>query len=143
VRWFRWQTNAARLTRTSGARGVLSFDSTLPGGELRGVRAPQEIEVYSQMYYNQRVKESADKAIADESITSRGSKLLRRREITMEKYETETDVVKEKVKKRYRKVMKKMAKARKDAKAGIRQELDAITKVKYVTYRRRVILSPC
>jgi len=93
------------------------------------------------MYYDERVKESANKAIVDENITSRGLKLSRRREITAEKYETETDGVKEEVKKRYMKAMEKMAKARKDAKAGMRQELDITTKVKYVT-SSCAILSP-
>jgi len=51
-RWYRWQTNVARLARSGGSNGVLKLDVTLAGGdELKGMHAPQEIEVYSQLHY--------------------------------------------------------------------------------------------
>jgi hypothetical protein len=88
--------------------------------------------VYSQLYYTDHVKESADEVIANEGITSRGSKLRVRREITAEKYEAESAAVKDKVQKRYRKLSKKFKKVRRATKAKESQNVDEDTKVKYV-----------
>ncbi|KAG1884742.1 hypothetical protein F4604DRAFT_1676834 [Suillus subluteus] len=64
-------------TCSSGSRGVLRLDTTLAGGdELQGTHAPQEVEMYSQMYYEDHVKVDADAAIAAEVVTSCGDKLL-------------------------------------------------------------------
>lgn len=133
MRWYRWQTNPTRLARAGGLRGVLSIGETLSGGACtKAPRAPKELEVYSQLYYTDHVKESADEAIANEGITSRGSKLRVRREITAEKYEAESAAVKDKVQKRYRKLSKKFKKARRATKAKESQNVDEDTKVKYV-----------
>ncbi|KAG1834967.1 hypothetical protein DFJ58DRAFT_847497 [Suillus subalutaceus] len=129
--WYRWQTNPACLTRSGGSRGVLDIKQTLAGGtSMKGPRAPKEVEVYSQMYYADHVKQSADDAIADSGITSCGSKLRMCREITAEKYDAESIDVKEKVKKEHRKLQKKFKKAQKAAEA--REEVDDDTKIKAI-----------
>lgn len=99
-RWYRWRTNVARLARSSGSKGVLRLDTTLAGGdELRGKRAPQEVEIYSQMFYEDRVKVDADAAIVSEAITSRGDKLLMRKIVTRNNYAKEPEGIKTEVRK--------------------------------------------
>jgi len=113
-------------------KSVLSAKAALIGGaELKSTRAPKIIEVYSQMYYDERVKHAADKVIAEENITSRGPKLQKRREVTKEKYEMESAEVKARVMKEYNKAMKKIRKARKKEKSGLRERVDDSTKIKY------------
>jgi hypothetical protein len=118
---------------SGGSRGVLSIEEVLAGGKkTKGPRALKEVEVYSQMYYADNVKQSADEAIAKGNVTSRGSKLLVCREITAEKYEAESSTVKDKVRKKHKLLRKKFRKARKIAKAKIREEVDDETKMRYV-----------
>ncbi|KAG0698340.1 hypothetical protein DFH29DRAFT_878084 [Suillus ampliporus] len=83
----------------------------------------------SQLYYTDHIKESANEVIANGGITSRGSKLHVRREITTEKYETESAAVKEKVQKRYQKLSKKFKKACRATKAKESEDVDEDTKV--------------
>ncbi|KAG1808437.1 uncharacterized protein BJ212DRAFT_1303045 [Suillus subaureus] len=74
--WYQWQTNPTHLTCLGGSRGVLNIKQTLIGGvSMKGPHALKEVEVHSQMYYANHVKQSADNAIADSGITSCGSKL--------------------------------------------------------------------
>ncbi|KAG1817375.1 hypothetical protein EV424DRAFT_1540467 [Suillus variegatus] len=88
--WFRWQINPARLRRSTGARGVLKFDAVLAGGvDLKGTRAPQKLDVYSNMYYEKKVKGVADDAFQKEHITNRGPKLNKHREMTLPEVEGE------------------------------------------------------
>ncbi|KAG1849805.1 hypothetical protein C8R48DRAFT_778399 [Suillus tomentosus] len=129
--WYRWQTNPMCLARSGGSRGVLSIEETLAGGtHARVPRAPKEVEVYSQMYYADNVKHSADEAIAKGNITSHGSKLRVRREITAEKYEGESSTVKDKVKKKHKKLCKKFRKAHRLAKAKVKEDVDDKTKLR-------------
>ncbi|KAG1750471.1 uncharacterized protein EDB91DRAFT_1244052 [Suillus paluster] len=128
--WYQWKTNPARLACSGGSRGVLAMEKTLAGGT--SMRAPKEVEVYSQMYYANHIKQSADNAIAEGGITSRGSKLRMCREITAEKYEAESIAVKEKVKKEHQKLKKKFKKACKVTQAKVREEVDDDTKIKAI-----------
>ncbi|KAG2745149.1 hypothetical protein P692DRAFT_20643969, partial [Suillus brevipes Sb2] len=128
--WFRWRTNVARLAR-SGGSGVLRLDTTLAGGdEMRGTRAPQEVEVYSQMHYEDRVKAEADALIASETVTSRGDKLLMRRIVTRDKYAKEPEEIKAEVRRRHQVALKKWRQSRELNKAGIVEEVDDETKTK-------------
>ncbi|KAG1766013.1 hypothetical protein EV702DRAFT_1050804 [Suillus placidus] len=103
--WYRWQTNPTCLACSGRSRGVLSLKQTLAGGMYtKGPRALKEVEVYSPMYYADHVKQSADEAIAKGNITSRGSKLRVCRDITAEKYEVESSAVKDKVKRKHKKL---------------------------------------
>ncbi|KAG1841763.1 hypothetical protein F4604DRAFT_1690252 [Suillus subluteus] len=79
----------------------------LRGTSMKGPHALKEVKLYSQMYYANHIKQSADNAIADSGITSHGSKLHMHQEITAEKYEAESIDVKEKVKKEHQKLQKK------------------------------------
>jgi hypothetical protein len=130
--WYRWQTNVARLARSSGSKGVLKLDVTLAGGdELKGTRAPQEVEIYSHMHYEQHIKPDADAAITAEAITSRGDKLLKRKTITREKYAQEPEEVKAEVRKRHQAALGKWRRTRELNRAGIIEEVDQETKTKY------------
>ncbi|KAJ8589751.1 hypothetical protein M405DRAFT_841672 [Rhizopogon salebrosus TDB-379] len=126
--------NVTHLARTGGpGKDVLSAKVALSGGaELKGTRALKIIEVYSQMYYDERVKHAADKVIAEENITSHGLKLKKHCEVTMEKYEAESGEVKARVMKEYKKAMKKSQKAGKQAKSGLRERVDDSTKIKAI-----------
>ncbi|KAG1738111.1 uncharacterized protein EDB91DRAFT_1249425 [Suillus paluster] len=128
--WYRWQTNPACLTRLGCSR-VLDIKQTLAGGgSTKGPRALKEVEVYSQMYYADHIKQSADNAIAESGITSRSSKLRMHCEITAEKYETESIDVKEKVKEEHQKLQEKFQKSRMATEA--RDEPDDDTKIKAI-----------
>lgn len=95
-------TNVSRLSRTSGTQGVLKFDAVLAGGINKG-RAPKKLHIYSQEYYNEKVKVDADKAIRTDSITDRGPKLNKCLAVTQEKFEAESEEVKEAWKRSIRK----------------------------------------
>lgn len=106
---------------------------------MKGPRALKEVEVYSQMYYADHIKQSVDDAIAEGGITSRGSRLRKRREITAEKYEAESIDIKDEVKKAHQQLQREFKKARKATEA--RDEVDDDTKIKYVPYIFNKILS--
>ncbi|OAX30983.1 hypothetical protein K503DRAFT_816141, partial [Rhizopogon vinicolor AM-OR11-026] len=130
-RWYRWQTNVAHLARSGGSNGVLKLDVTLAGGdELKGMRAPQEIEVYSQLHYKSRIKSDADAAIEAEGITSRGNKLLMRKVVTREKYSQETEDIKAEVRVKHQAALEKWRQTRELNKAGIVEQVDEETKLK-------------
>ncbi|KAG1723256.1 uncharacterized protein EDB91DRAFT_1255731 [Suillus paluster] len=111
--WYRWQNNVSRLSRTSGTKGVLKFDIVLAGGvELSGARAPKKMHIYSHEYY--------------------AKKLNKRLAITQEKFEAESDEVKEEVERKYRKAKAKFARARERLKDGKMLKVDTNTKVKAI-----------
>ncbi|KAG1776737.1 hypothetical protein EV702DRAFT_1045783 [Suillus placidus] len=111
--WFRWRTNVACLARSGGSGGVLRLDTTLAGGdEMRGTRAPQEVEVYSQMHYEDRVKADADALIASETVTS------------------QPEEIKAEVRRRHQVALEKWRQSRELNKAGIVEEVDDETKTK-------------
>ncbi|KAG1776921.1 hypothetical protein EV702DRAFT_1197593 [Suillus placidus] len=129
--WFRWRTNVAHLARSGGPGGVLRLDTTLAGGdEMRGTRAPQEVEVYSHLHYEDRVKADADALIASETVTSRGDKLLMRRIVTCDKYAKEPEEIKAEVRRRHQVALEKWRQTRELNKAGIVEEVDDETKTK-------------
>ncbi|KAG0696156.1 hypothetical protein DFH29DRAFT_1004799 [Suillus ampliporus] len=128
--WFRWQTSTARLAHSGNSRTVLNLDDTFGGGgALRGSRAPQEVEVYSQYHYNARVKAAADTAIKAEGITSRGEKLSKRKEVTHIMYATEDDAIRTKVKQKHAEVLAKWKCDRELVKAGSVEEIDNDAKI--------------
>ncbi|KAG2341248.1 hypothetical protein BDR05DRAFT_949843 [Suillus weaverae] len=132
VCWYHWQTNHTHLACVGGSRGVLSIGETLSRGACtKALHAPKELEVYSQLYYTDCVKGSADEVIANGGITSHGSKLRVRCEITAEKYEAESAAVKEKVQKRYQKLSKKFKQVQRATKSKESQDVDEDTKVNY------------
>lgn len=131
TRWYRWMTNVSRLSRTSGTRGVLKFDAVLAGGINKG-RAPKKLHIYSQEYYNEKVKVDADKAIRTDSITDRGPKLNKCLAVTQEKFEAESEEVKEVVEKKYQEAKAKFARDRKRLRAGKMPKVDEESKIRYV-----------
>lgn len=134
--WFRWQNNPARLGRSAALRGVLKFDAVLAGGvNLKGTRAPQKIDVYSNKYYDKKIKHAADDAIKNEHITNRGPKLNKRREITRRMYSDESEVIKAKVDKKYEIIKARYAKKRERLKSGKAPKIDDMSKIKYVPLR--------
>lgn len=131
--WYRWQTNPARLGRTSGVKGVLKFDAVLSGGvELKGTRAPQKVDIYSHKYYEAKVKGMADTEIQRENVTNRGPKLNKRREVTRRMFLEESEEVKEKIERKYRKARSRYMKARQRQKSGKLSKIDEAAKIKYV-----------
>jgi hypothetical protein len=80
---------------SKGTRGMLKFDTILGGGmELKGVWAPQKIDIYLHKFYEAKVKHAADNAITTENITNRGTKLNKCHEITQQMYLEESKSVK-------------------------------------------------
>ncbi|KAG1720179.1 uncharacterized protein EDB91DRAFT_1088932 [Suillus paluster] len=99
--WFRWQNNPAHLGRSAAERGVFKFDAMLAGGvNLKGTHAPQKIDIYSNKYYDKKIKHAADNAIKNEHITNRGPKLNKHCEITCHMYSDESEVIKAKIDKK-------------------------------------------
>ncbi|KIK34242.1 hypothetical protein CY34DRAFT_110353 [Suillus luteus UH-Slu-Lm8-n1] len=131
TRWYRWQTNVSRMSRTSGTRGVLKFDAVLAGGVTSG-RAPRKMHVYSHQYYDKKVKMDADKAIRTENVTDRGPRLNKHLALTQEKFEAESEEVKEQVEKNYQNARAKFARDRKRLKAGKMPKVDEHTKNKAI-----------
>ncbi|KAG1832390.1 hypothetical protein EV424DRAFT_1533564 [Suillus variegatus] len=131
--WYRWQTNVSCLSRTSGAKGLLKFDAVLAGGVgLSGTRAPKKMHIYSHEYYAEKVRIDADQAIHENNITHCGAKLNKRLTVTQEKFEAESDEVKEEVERKYRKAKAKFAKARERLKGGKMPKIDTNAKVKAI-----------
>ncbi|KAG2336250.1 hypothetical protein BDR05DRAFT_953494 [Suillus weaverae] len=111
--WFRWRTNVAHLARSGRSGGVLRLDTTLAGGdEMRGTRAPQEVEVYSHLHYEDWVKADADALIASETVTS------------------QPEEIKAEVRRRHQVALEKWRQTCKLNKAGIVKEVDDETKTK-------------
>ncbi|KAG1876719.1 hypothetical protein DFJ58DRAFT_836002 [Suillus subalutaceus] len=123
--WFRWQTNTAHLAHSGKSRSVLNLDDTLSRemDGLRGSRAPQEVEIYSQYHYDTCVKAAANSAITAGGIYSRGDKLSKRKEITRITYAKEGDSIRTKVKQKHKEVLAKWKQDHELAKAGAFNEL--------------------
>ncbi|KAG2090917.1 uncharacterized protein F5147DRAFT_780185 [Suillus discolor] len=119
------------LAHSGNSHGVLNLDDTFNGGvdELRGSRAPQEVEIYSQYHYETRVKSAADSAITMGGISSHGDKLSKRKEITRIMYAKEGDEICTEVKQKHEEVLAKWKHNRVLAKAGLVKEVDDDTKI--------------
>ncbi|KAG2113420.1 uncharacterized protein F5147DRAFT_788836, partial [Suillus discolor] len=131
--WYRWQTNVLCLSRTSGAKGLLKFDAVLAGGVgLSGTHAPKKMHIYSHEYYAEKVRIDADQAIHENNITHRGAKLNKHLAVTQEKFEAESNKVKEEVERKYRKAKAKFAKAHERLKGGKMPKIDTNAKVKAI-----------
>lgn len=105
----------------------------LAGGvELKGTRAPQKMDIYSHEFYTEKVKHAADEAIKIENITNKGPKLNKHCEITRQMYKEESEAVKAKINKKYRKAKAKFALTRQRLKSGKGPKIDENTKLKYV-----------
>lgn len=105
----------------------------LAGGiELKGTRAPHKMDVYSHEYYEEKVKDTADTEIRVQNVTNRGPKLNKRREVTCHIYSEESEEVKDKIERKYKKVKAKHAKARLRQKSGRLPKIDDKMKIKYV-----------
>lgn len=109
----------------------MDVSETLNGDVIPG-RAPQEIEVYSQVFYNDRVKLQANAAIQAENIATRGKKLAMRKDITRTVYATEDDTVKAQVKAKHQEALANWKQKRDLTKAGIVQEVDQDSKIRCV-----------
>ncbi|KAG1727950.1 uncharacterized protein EDB91DRAFT_1086254 [Suillus paluster] len=90
------------------------------------------MHIYSHEYYVKKVKIDADKAIHEDKITHHGPKLNKRLAITQEKFEAESDEVKEEVERKYRKAKAKFTRARERLKDGKMPKVDTNTKVKAI-----------
>ena len=130
--WYRWQTNAARLARSGGSKVALEITKTLSGGDEFPGRAPQEVEVYSKLFYNGSVKTDADAAIKAENITTRGKMLSKRKDITRAKYAVEDDNIRAEVQAKHQTALAEWKEKRELAKAGFVQELDEDSKTRYI-----------
>ncbi|KAG1731233.1 uncharacterized protein EDB91DRAFT_1085168 [Suillus paluster] len=131
--WYRWQNNVSCLSCTSGTKGVLKFDTVLAGGvELSGARAPKKMHIYSHEYYAKKIKINVDKTIHEDNITHHGPKLNKCLGITQEKFEAESNEVKEEVERKYRKVKVKFARAHERLKDGKMPKVDTNMKVKAI-----------
>jgi hypothetical protein len=117
-----------RLARSGG--GILDVSETLNGGDIIPGRAPQEIEIYSQVFYNERVKLQADAAIQAENIATRGEKLAKRKDMTRAMYATEDDSVKVQVKAKHQEALANWKQKRDLTKAGIVHEVDRDSKIR-------------
>jgi hypothetical protein len=88
--------------------------------------------VYSQIFYNERVKKEADAAIKAEGITTCGQKLAKRKDLTRTKYAAEDDSIKAEVQERHQEALVNWKKKRELAKAGFVPEVGQEEKIKYV-----------
>ncbi|KAG1720606.1 uncharacterized protein EDB91DRAFT_1256903 [Suillus paluster] len=128
--WYRWQTNAACLARSGRLKGALDLSKTLSGGDEVLGRAPQEVEVYSHIFYNERVKGEADAAIKAEGINTRGKKLARQKDLTCVKYATEDDDIRAEVQEKHQEALTNWKEKRELARASFVQEVEQEEKIK-------------
>jgi hypothetical protein len=131
--WFRWQKNSIRLGQSAAVRGVLKFDTVLSGGvNLKGTHTLQKIDVYSNKYYEGKIKLAADDAIEKEHITNRGPKLQKHCEIIRHIYSDKSKAVKAKIEKKYEKIKMRYEKRHQRLKSGKPPKIDNMSKIKYV-----------
>ncbi|KAG1830267.1 hypothetical protein DFJ58DRAFT_848501 [Suillus subalutaceus] len=128
--WYRWQTNVACLARAGGSKGMLDVSATLSGGDEVSGRAPQEVEVYSQIFYDEHVKGEADAAIKAEGIMTCGRKLAKRKDLTRTRYAVEDDGIKAEVQARHQEALEIWKKKCELAKAGCVQEVEQEEKIR-------------
>ncbi|KAG0696459.1 hypothetical protein DFH29DRAFT_1004534 [Suillus ampliporus] len=131
TRWYHWKTNVSHLSRTSRTWGVLKLDAVLTGGVTKG-RAPQKMHIYSQEHYDKKVKMEADEAICIDNITSCGPMLNKCLAVTQEKFEAESEEVKEEVERKYQEAKVKFARDRKHLRAGKMPKVNEKVKVKAI-----------
>lgn len=140
--WYRWQTNIACLARSGGLKGALDLSETLSGGDEVMGRAPQEIEVYSQIFYNECVKGEVDAAIKAEGISTCGKKLARWKDLTRTKYATEDDSIRAEVHEKHQEALMNWKEKHELARAGVIQDLRQEEKIRYVLIHIGNLFSP-
>lgn len=112
---------------------MLKFDAVLSGGmALKGTRAPQKMDIYSHKFYEGKVKGVADTEIKRENVVNRGPKLNKHREVTRRIYSEESEEVKNKIERKYRKAKARYMKAHLRQKSRRLPKIDNATKIKYV-----------
>ncbi|KAG1749260.1 hypothetical protein EDB19DRAFT_1904772 [Suillus lakei] len=128
--WYRWQTNAMCLVRSGGLKGALGLSETLSRGDEVLGQAPQEVEVYSHIFYNEHVKGEADVAIKAEGISTHGKKLARWKDLTHVKYAAEDDDIRAEVQEKHQEALASWKEKRGLARAGFVQEVEQKEKIK-------------
>jgi glycerol-3-phosphate O-acyltransferase len=101
---------------------------------MKGTRAPQKMDIYSNKFYSKKIKRVADEAIREQSVTERGPKLNKRRDVVRQMYAKESEEVKAKIEKKYAKSKARYAKARRNLKIGKSPKIDDATKIKCVPF---------
>lgn len=101
---------------------------------MKGTRAPQKMDIYLNKFYSKKIKHVADEAIRAQSVTERGPKLNKRRDVIRQMYAKESDEVKAKIEKKYAKTKARYAKARRNLKNGKSSKIDDATKIKCVPF---------
>ncbi|KAG2339654.1 hypothetical protein BDR05DRAFT_950989 [Suillus weaverae] len=105
----------------------------LAGGvKLKRTCAPQKIKVYSNKYYDQKIKHDADDAIKKEHITNRGPKLNKHRKIMHCMYSDESEVIKAKINKKYEAIKARYTKQCECLKSGKPPKIDNMSKIKAI-----------
>jgi hypothetical protein len=114
---------------------VLKLDTMLAGGvEMRGTHAPQKMDIYSNKFYEKKIKHIADKAICKQNITKQGPKLNKHRNIICQMYVEESKEIKAKIKRKYSKTKAKYVKTRTNLKKEKAPKVDDSTKSKCVPF---------
>ncbi|KAG1787540.1 hypothetical protein EV424DRAFT_1356486 [Suillus variegatus] len=90
------------------------------------------MHIYSREHYSKKVKIDADNAIRTDNITNRGPKLNKCLAVTQEKFEAESDQVKDEVERAYQEAKAKFARDRERLKAGKMPKVNEEAKVKAI-----------
>ncbi|KAG2128939.1 uncharacterized protein EDB93DRAFT_1256489 [Suillus bovinus] len=106
------------------------MSETLSGGEEVSGRAPQEVEIYSQIFYNKCMKGEVDAAIEAKGITTCGQKLAKRKVLTRAIYAVEDGSVKAEVKARHQEAFAIWQKKHELAKAGFVHKVEQEEKIR-------------
>ncbi|KAG2038578.1 hypothetical protein BDR03DRAFT_1009804 [Suillus americanus] len=90
------------------------------------------MDIYSNKFYEKKIKHAADQAIQEQKITKQGPKLNKHRNIICQMFVEESKEVKAKIERRYSKTKVKYAKTCANLKKGKVPKVDDNTKIKAI-----------
>lgn len=132
--WFRWRVNKSKKNR-SLKKKLTVFDDTLQPKR----RAKSEAEIYSELYYDERIKPLVMAEQDAGNVATSGKRVALGRKFSKELLEDETEEIKAEIREKYEEQLthKKRAKREKnilddDADDNDNEELDAEAIMQYV-----------
>ncbi|KAH7904321.1 hypothetical protein BJ138DRAFT_1119526 [Hygrophoropsis aurantiaca] len=93
-----WYRNNSRVKVTSGSNKTSKLLNKLLGQRAQGVRDLNQIEVYSKLHYEEKVKPMVENEISEKGLVDVGERLRCIKTLTAEMYKQEGEDVKASVK---------------------------------------------
>ncbi|KAG2052901.1 hypothetical protein BDR06DRAFT_1009034 [Suillus hirtellus] len=106
--WFRWRTNGSKKNRSLKKKSTVFDDALKPKR-----RTKSEAEIYSEMYYNERVKPLVMAEAEAGNVTTSGKRVALGRKFSKELLEDETEDVKADIRSKYKEQLRAVKRAAK------------------------------